>query len=116
MLVSRGEHLKATLYKRKENSNEYNSVPTLTFNCRVANQIEKNTFQPTSGLITQTKGLYLYATRLPADVKPDDRIYFMGQYYLVETTGEYVSNARILSNDINYAQIKNSSPKGLKII
>ena len=116
MIVARNETYKALVYKRLENSNEYDEDVSFEFNCRVANDIDKKSFVPTSGLYTQQDSVMLYATNIPYDLDIHDKILFLGKEYIVESVGYYlkknrVVNASIFSDD----KIFSDSPKGVVI-
>lgn len=116
MRVSRNEIYKAQVFKRLENSNEFERVPTFEFNCRVASDFEKNSFVPTNGLFTEQGGVMLYATNIPFHLEIHDKILFLGKEYLVESVGYYLNKNRLLNASIfSDDKIFEESPKGVKL-
>lgn len=117
MIPSFGESFRAKLFKRIDNSNEYQSVPSLTFKCRPTNQSEKKNFVLTSGMNTNSIGIYLMSTRLPKEVSVDDKIFFAGKYWLVESVGYYYDSSLTLgSSDLSNEAMINRLPKGIKLV
>lgn len=117
MMPSFGETFNALLYKRKENSNDYEATPRLTFKCKPMKENEKQSFVLTEGLLTQTRGIYVLATRLPSEVTIDDKIEFLGKRWLVEAVGYFVQNSRTLaSSDLSEEEMVKRYPKGIKLV
>ena len=116
MRVSRNETYKAIVYKRLENSNAYEEAPSFEFNCRVANDFDKNTFVPTNGLYTESSGVLLYASDIPFEINIHDKIVFLGKEHLVESVGYYLRKNRLVNASISSDdKILEESPKGVQL-
>lgn len=95
----------------------FNDANARTFKCRIADRVERSKFMITSGLQSDKAGIYLLATRLPDDIKPNARVRFLDKDMLVEAIGYIVENSRInnaskFSNDA----IKSRFTKGIKLV
>lgn len=116
MLVARGECYRAIVYKRKENSAEFEEVPAFSFMCRVATNLEKSQYI-TNGLITKSDSLMLYATRIDGEIKNGDHILFNGEMKLVESVGYYLNKSRnIGAYAFNEEVLIKNSPKGISLV
>lgn len=115
--TARGETYHLELYKRLENSAyEWNPVPLLTFKGRPANTMEIKNYRIQQGTHGNTDSIYVLASNLPADVKPNDKVVFLGKEWQVMSTGYYFDNSRVVNAGIFSDEylIKNC-PKGLNL-
>ena len=117
MLVNSGETYEIKYYKRKENSPYlYENIPDGTFKCRPAGTLEKRTYRMQSGVDTGTDSNYIYATRMPKDIKDGDRVEFLGKMWTVSSVGYYLDQSRIVNASVlSEEQIIERCPKGLTI-
>ena len=115
MIVARGETYELARFARVENSPyQFSDYPDVIFFGRPANSMEKKTYRIQQGVNGNTDSIMVYASNLPAEIKPNDRIRFMGKLWSVASIGYYfdsnkVVNARIFSDEYIFAR----SPKGL---
>lgn len=116
MIPAFNERFCAKLYKRKINSNDYELIPSANFKYRIAGSKEKNSFQSSSGVITQSQGLYIVSSRLPIDIKVDDRIFTLNKYWLVESVGYYISETNIMTNELSDEKLLDTFVKGIKLV
>ncbi len=115
-MISRGECYVASVYKRKENSAEYNDYPSFSFWCRPANDYEKKQYI-SNGLITKSGSIMLYATRINGDIENGDHIMFNGEMKVVESVGYYLSkNRNIGAYCFNSEEIIKNAPKGISLL
>lgn len=117
MLVTRGETYKLELIKRKENSAyEWDDAPTITFKGRPANQFEKKKYRIQKGVNGNTDSIFIYASNLPKDVQPFDKVNFLGKTWTVESVGYYFDASLIVNADImTDDQIIERCPKGIAL-
>ena len=117
MIATNNETEEFTLYKRVNNSDyEWEKTPTLSFLGRTASQYEKNNYRLMAGVNTNTDSVYIFASNLPDDVKPFDKVKFGGKVWTVESIGYYLDNNRIINRRImNPEFIAKKSPKGLTL-
>lgn len=116
MIPSRGQFYNATLYRRKENSNEYEEFPNSNFNCKVATHYEIKAFMVTDGLFNLNSGIFIMVNNLKITPKIDDKVYFLGRFWLVSTIGVYITENRLLNGkELNMEEILKRCPKGLRL-
>lgn len=117
MLVTRGETYKLELIKRKENDDyKWEESPSLTFKGRPANQFEKKNYRIQKGVNGNTDSVFIYATNLPKDVQPMDKVIFLGKEMKVQSVGYYFDASLIVNADImSEEQIIERCPKGLAL-
>lgn len=117
MIAVRGETYKADVKERIENSDyEWEAPIKFSFWCRPASQMEKKTYRIQKGVNGNSDSIFLISSNLPEDIKPKDKINFMGKEWTVESVGYYfdsslIVNANILSDE----QIIARCPKGVNI-
>ena len=115
MIVARGETYKLERFSRKPDSPyEFSDYPDVVFYGRPANTLESKTYRIQQGVNGNSDSVMVYATNLPKEIKPEDKIRFMGKEWVVVSIGFYfdsnrIVNARVFSDDYLYAR----SPKGL---
>ena len=116
MLVSRGECFVAQVYKRKQNSAEYNNYPSFSFWCRPASDLERKQYV-SNGLITKSDSLMLYATRINGEIENGDHILFNGEMKIVSSVGYYLTKSKnIGAYCFNPQEIINKAPKGISLL
>ena len=116
MLTSKNETYQAVVYKRKTNSFEYETTPSFSFYCRPASELERKQYFATSGLMTTSDGIMLFATRLDEEIKVDDRVVFNGTSKLVDSVGVYIENNRIVNASLfKPTIITKNAPKGITL-
>lgn len=117
MIPVNNEKYVLELYKRKPNSPyEYEDKPSITFKGRPASQVEIKVYRIQKGVNGNTDSTYIYATNLPAEIKPKDKIKFMGKMWTVNSTGYYFNEANIMNAGImSEEQIIHRCPKGLNL-
>lgn len=107
----------ATLYKRISNSYEY-ETQGIEFKARVSTTKERNSFFPLNGVASQEIKLSLYTQDdIVIEIKPNDRVVFMGNSYLVSSIGVYLDSACALAQSTykNEDLIKRC-PKGVQLV
>lgn len=115
MIVARGETYELARFPRVENSPyEYEDAPDIVFFGRPANTLEKKVYRIQQGVNGNSDSIMVYATNLPAEIKPNDKIRFMGKEWSVASIGYYfdsnrIVTARIFDDDYLFKR----SPKGL---
>ena len=116
MLTVGNERYTFVLYRRIENSYEYEETPYATFKGRPANQYEKRNFRILQGVNGNTDSQFIICTNLPKNIKPKDKIVFLGQEKIVESIGFYHDNSRLVNPGVlNDEYIIKRCPKGLNI-
>lgn len=117
MLTSRGETYELKAFSRKEDSPyEWEEAPYAVFLGRPAGSSEKRTYRVQQGVNSNSDAVFIYCSNLPSEVKPQDKIAFLGKEWTVESVGYYlqdlwVVNGRALSD----AYIQGRCPKGLAL-
>ena len=117
MLPVNNERFKLELYKRKANSKyEWEEEPSCCFKGRPANQIELKSYRIQKGVNGNTDSTFVYSTNLPSEVKPGDRVSFLGKFWTVNSIGYYYESSRIINPSIlSEEQIIERCPKGLNL-
>lgn len=113
---TQSENYTCALYRVKPNTPyEYEDIPTY-FNCRPANQKDKKEYRITKGVLGNNTSVYLFATNLPEDVSPGDRVLFLGTIMNVESVGFFFDDSGIVDASIMSAEyIEARSPKGITL-
>lgn len=115
MIVSRGERYNYKLFKRIENSYEYEDEP-LEFRGRPANQFEKRNYRIMQGVEGTNDSIYIISSNLPKDIAERDKIIFLGKEYQVESVGYFFDESRFVSPGIMSDEyIASKCPKGIAI-
>ena len=105
------------LIPRKENSPyEYDYEHTTHFKGRPADKEEKSSYRLQVGVNVNNDSLYIFVTNLPEEIKPGDKIRYLGKTETVESIGYYyelngIVNASLFSDEYIIARC----PKGLTI-
>ena len=102
---------------KKNSAYENDKDSTFTFKGRPANTQEKKKYRLQQGVNISNNSVYIFATNLPNEIKPGDRIKYLGQMQVVESVGYYydlsfVVNANLFNDEYIIAQC----PKGLTLV
>ena len=118
MITTNNESEEFVLYKRVENSKmDVENVPTLTFYGRTASTYEKNHYRISQGVVGNSDGLQIFASNLPEEVKPFDKLLFRGKMWTIQSIGYYYDSNRIINRKIMSDEyMMKRSPKGLSIV
>ena len=117
MIPARGESYEFKVYKRKPNSSyEWEDAPCCTFKGRPASQTEVKTYRIQKGVHSNTDSTFILATNLPEEVKPEDKVVFLGKEWQVKNIGYYFESALIVNaNILSEEQIIQRCPKGVAL-
>lgn len=117
MIITFGETYTCEVFRRKENSSyEYEDVPYISFKCRPAGTKERKEYRLQKGIIGNSESVYIVATNLPIEIKPNDRVRFLGEEKTVTSIGYYYDNSRIVNASIlSDEAIASRCPKGLTL-
>ena len=102
---------------KKNSAYENDKDNTFTFKGRPANTQERKKYRLQLGVNTSDDSVYIFATNLPDNIKPGDRVKYLGQTQVVESVGYYydlnfIVNASLFSEEYIIAQ----APKGITLI
>jgi len=112
------EHYDLEFFHRKENSSyEFEDAPFCVCKGRPANQFETKTFRVLKGVNGNDESLFVFSTNLPTtEIKPKDRVKFMGKFWSVQSVGYYLDAARLINPScLSEEQIVERCPKGLNL-
>lgn len=117
MIPTNDEKYTLTLTRRVKNSAyEYEKAPAFSFKGRPASNIEKKSYRILKGVNGGTDSVFVYVSNLPGEVNVDDRIYFLGKEWTVQSIGYYFDAARLVNPGVmSEEQIVNRCPKGLNL-
>ena len=117
MLVSRGETYKFQVKKRLEDSAyKWEDAVSFEFYGRPANQMEKKEFRIQKGVNGNTDSIFILSSNLPEELKPEDKIIFLGKEWTVKSIGYYFDSSLIVNaNILSEEQIIARCPKGVNI-
>ena len=117
MITTNNEKYPLTLYKRVPNSSyEWENAPTCRFRGRPASQKEIKTFRLQQGVNGNSDSQFVVCSNLPNDVKPQDKVVYLGKEWTVMSVGYYFDEARFVNAGIfNDAYIEKRCPKGLNL-
>ena len=115
MIVTRGETYEFKRYPRKEDSPyEFSSFPDIVFKGRPANNMEKRTYRIQQGVNGNSDSVMIFASNLPKEIAPGDKIVFLGKEWSVASTGYYFDEARLVNGNLfNDDYIAARCPKGV---
>lgn len=104
--------------KRKENSPyEYDDKLSKTFKCKIANNQEVRSYRLSLGVNANNESVYIMCSNLPENLKPQDKVLFMGQIKTIESIGYYFQDNGIINAQLfDDEYIKARSPKGITLI
>ena len=115
MIVTRGENYPIKRFPRvKDSPYEFSPTPDLIFYGRPANNLEKKTYRLQQGVNANNYSVFVLCSNLPQDIKPQDKIEFMGKEWTIISIGYYfdssrITNAKIFSNEY----LEKRAPKGV---
>lgn len=117
MLASRGETYRLKAYSRKEDSPyEWESYPYAEFFGRPAGQNEKRTYRIQQGINSNSDSVFVYCSNLPDEVKPQDKVEFLGKEWTVESIGYYLQDAWVVNaGAMSEEYVQRRCPKGLAL-
>lgn len=102
----------------KVESNSWNFDENgVDFKCRQAGSLEKKSYNIQKGVKNNNSSIYIFATNMPEDIKPDDKVLYLGKVWSVETCGYYLDQSKIVDFGIfDPEYIKAQSPKGITLV
>ena len=117
MITARGETYRLKRYPRIPDSPyEYADAPDIEFSGRPASKSEDKDYRVQQGVNANNGGIYVVATNLPSEIKPHDRIYFMGKMWSVVSVGYfYEENLIVNASAFSEEYIVARCPKGLAL-
>ena len=117
MIAVSGESIEFLLYKRKENSAyEWEEAPAVSFQGRVANDIERKQYRIQQGVNGSSESVYIIASNLPIELRVGDQIEYLGKKSTIQNTGYYLNQSRIVNFKVmNHEYIISRCPKGIVI-
>lgn len=117
MITVGNERYTYSVYKRIPNSAyEYETVPSITFRGRPASQLEKKNYRITQGQNGSTNSIFVISSNLPQDLKPNDRVEFLGKTWLIINIGYYFDESRFVNAGVfSNEYIQKRCPKGLSL-
>ena len=99
----------------EDNSYNFEEISN-TFKGRSASSLEKKQYNIQKGVKNADVSIYVYSTNMPEDIKPNDKVMFLGKIWTVETTGYYLDQSRIIDFSVfDPEYIKAVSPKGMTL-
>ena len=117
MITSRGETYELQRFPRVGNSPyEYEAAPDLIFYGRPASQAEQRNYRIQQGVDGNTDSVFVVCSNLPQEVKPKDKISFMGKDWQVLSVGYYFEQNLVVNGRIfSHKYIADRCPKGLNL-
>lgn len=117
MLTVGNERFLFKVRRRNENDKyTWEQNWSIVFKGRPANQIEKKNYRIMQGVNGNTDSVYVIASNLPKDIKPYDKVLFMGKEWTVMSVGYYFDEARFVNPGImNPDHIIARCPKGINL-
>lgn len=117
MLVTQGETYRFERYPRIPNSPyEFDDVPDIYFKGRPANQVEVKSYRIQQGVNGSTDSVFVYCSNLPSEIRPEDRIKFMGKIWTVKSIGYYYDSTRVVNNGVmSEDYLASRCPKGMNL-
>lgn len=113
--ATNNENWELTFCKAKNNSWDFDNNG-IKFKGRPASALEKKCFNIQKGVMNDENSVYIYSSNLPDDIKPEDKVMYLGKVWMVETVGYYFDNANFIDPSIfDEEYIKAKCPKGITI-
>lgn len=117
MIPSRHNPYSASIYHRKENSNEYEETPYEEFTYRTANHYEIKSFSVVDGLINSSTGYFIFTNDLKELPRIDDKVILEGREMLVDSFGYYRNYQRLVNaRSISQEHLNEMCPKGIRLV
>ena len=115
--VASGEYFSCLLYKRKENSDEYNKVP-IKFKARFFEPSNKNKQMPIVGTISSEVRLALYTSELKEKIKIQDKVLVLQEQYFVDSVAIELKDSPYVLGASRFSkkELENRLPKILRLI
>lgn len=101
----------------KNSAYEYEKQDLGTFKGRIAENQETRSFRLLAGVNANSESVFIVCSNLPIDLKPQDKIEFMGQIKTIESIGYYYNDSKLVNAslfDIDYIVAR--SPKGIAVV
>ena len=109
-----GNTYEIALYKRIENSLEYEEKP-IVFKCKIASNKDMRSYQILNGLFNENSTLSLM-TQDSVNIEPNDKVIFLGEVKIVTSVGVFLNKNRMLSQSVfDDEHILANSPKGITL-
>lgn len=117
MIPTNNERFTLELHKRVPNSSyEWEKEPTCKFKGRPANQKEIKQYRIQQGVNGNSDSQFVLASNLPANVKPQDKIFYQGKEWTVMSIGYYYDSTRFVNEGaFRQEYIEKRCPKGLNL-
>ena len=117
MIPTHGQTIEFALYKLIDNSSyKYEETPSVRFQGKVANNIEKKQYRILQGVHGTSESVYILTSNLPEEVSDGDQIEYLGKKSTILSTGYYLDESRIVNFKImNNKYIISKCPKGIVI-
>lgn len=88
----------------------------ISFKGRVASSLEQKRYNIMKGVVNNKNTIYIYASNLPEEIKPDDKVLFLGKEMTVTSVGYYIDQSKMIDASIfDPDYIKAISPKGITL-
>ena len=95
---------------------QYEDVPSLVFKGRPASRLEKKTYRVVKGVNSAQNSVTIYASNLPNDIQPEDRVTYLGRVMIVKSVGYFVEDANYINGGIfDEKTLLDRFPKGITL-
>lgn len=117
MIPTNNETYEFECYKRHKNSKyDYDDYPTIVFNGRPANTLERKNYRIIKGVNGNSDSQFVFVSNLPENVDIGDQIHYLGKMWVVQSIGYYFDASKIVNaKAFNEEQIISKCPKGINI-
>ena len=117
MITVGNERFTLKVYKLLPNSPYvWEDNPSIVFKGRPANNMEKKTYRIQAGVNGSSDSVFVICSNLPKDVKPKDKIYYLGREWTVQSIGYYYDASRLVNPGVfSDDYIIARCPKGLNL-
>lgn len=113
MIPVSGENYVFELYKRIDNSYEFEKKP-IFFNGRPAGNMEKRTYRILKGVESSNDSIFILSTYLPENLKERDRVKFLGKFWTISSIGYYYKENLLINPSLMSEEyIIKRCPKGI---
>lgn len=114
MIPTRGENFEIKVYKRKDNSYDFDY--SFSFKGRPATSLEKKTYRIAKGVEGGKDSLSIYASNILGEINEGDKVVFLGKTYTVSSVGYHFDESRIVNpNFMSDKAIMERCPKGIQL-
>ena len=88
----------------------------IKFKGRPASSLEKKCYNLQRGVVNDDVSIYIYSSNLPENIKPEDKVLYLGKTWTVESVGYYFYSARFVDPScFDEEYIKARCAKGITI-